>query len=47
MVVLKLPNNYDFEFLYRELKNYSISKYPLECMTIVIVKNYNDFPGIY
>lgn len=47
MVVLKLPNNYDFDFLYGELRNYSISKYPLERMTIVVVKNYEDLSEIY
>lgn len=40
MIVLKLPNNYDFEFMQSELKDYRISKFILDRMTIVIIKAY-------
>ena len=40
MIVMKLPNNYDFEFLNEELKDYRITKISLERMTIIVVKNY-------
>lgn len=40
MVVLKLPNNYDFEYLRTELSIYKITKSVLDKITIVVVKNY-------
>lgn len=40
MIVMKLPNNYDFDFLNDELKEYRVHKFILERMTIIIVKNY-------
>lgn len=40
MIVLKLPNNYDFNYLITELKNYNISKFNIDRMTIIIIKNY-------
>lgn len=40
MIVMKLPNNYDFDYLMMELRNYKVSKFLLDRMTIVIVKNY-------
>lgn len=42
MVVIKLPNNYDFDYLFTELDEYRMYKYCLDKMTIVIVKNYLD-----
>lgn len=41
MIVLKLPNNYDFVYLEEELKEYQVSKFNLDRMTIVIIKNYS------
>lgn len=40
MVVMKLPNNYDYDFMFGELSGYTVSKYSLDRMTIVVVKNY-------
>lgn len=40
MVVLKLPNNYDFLYFNKMLNKYRISKFNLEKMTIIIIKNY-------
>lgn len=40
MIVMKLPNNYDFDFMFDQLKEYGVSKYFLDRMTIVVVKNY-------
>jgi 16S rRNA G966 N2-methylase RsmD len=40
MIVMKLPNNYDYEYMLEELKEYRISKILLDRMTIVVVKNY-------
>ena len=40
MIVMKLPNNYDFNYLSLELKDYAIFKYVLDRMTIIVVKNY-------
>jgi len=40
MIIMKLPNNYDFNFMIEELKEYRLSKYVLDRMTIVVVKNY-------
>jgi len=42
MIVIKLPNNYDFEFLTSELSTYRVSNYSLDRMSIVVVKNYLD-----
>lgn len=42
MIVLKLPNNYDFDYLNSELINYRVSKVSLEKMTIIVIKNYPD-----
>lgn len=38
MIVMKLPNNYDFDYLNNELKDYNVSKFILDRMTIIIVK---------
>ena len=40
MIIMKLPNNYDFDYMMEELKEYRCSKIQLERMTIVIIKNY-------
>ena len=40
MIVMKLPNNYDFVYLNEELKEYKISKILLDRMTIIVVKKY-------
>lgn len=40
MIVMKLPNNYDFDYLYEELKNYKTSKIFLERMVVIVIKNY-------
>ena len=40
IVVLKLPNNYDFNFFEEELKNFKIVKHTLDRLTMVIVKSY-------
>jgi 16S rRNA G966 N2-methylase RsmD len=40
MIVIKLPNNYDFDFFNEELKDYQISKFVLDKMTIIVVKKY-------
>lgn len=40
MIVIKLPNNYDFDYLYQELSQFRISKFVLNKMTIIILKNY-------
>ena len=42
MIVLKLPNNYDFDFLQDELKEYRVSKFVLDRMTMIVVKNYKS-----
>ena len=42
MIVLKLPNNYDFEYMQTELKDYRISKFILDRMTIVVIKSYSN-----
>lgn len=42
MIVMKLPNNYDFGYLCDELKSYSVTKFILDRMTIIIVKNYSS-----
>jgi 16S rRNA G966 N2-methylase RsmD len=38
MIVLKLPNNYDFEYLREELSSHRTISFNLDRMTIVIVK---------
>ena len=38
MIVIKLPLNYDFDYLKIELNKYLIGKYTLERMAIVVVK---------
>lgn len=40
MIAMKLPNNYDFNFMMEELKEYQVSKYFMDRMTIVIVKRF-------
>lgn len=40
MIIIKLPKNYDFDYLINELRDYRISKFILDRMSIVIVKNY-------
>ena len=40
MIILKLPNNYDFDYLNQELKESRVYKFILDRMTIVIIKNY-------
>ena len=40
MIVMKLPNNYDFDYMVKELKEYRLSKYSLNRMTIIVIKNY-------
>nr|AEX62675.1 putative methyl transferase [Moumouvirus Monve] len=39
MIVMKLPSNYDFEFMLESLNIYNVIKYSLDKMSIVIVKN--------
>lgn len=39
MIVLKLPNNYDFDYFVDELKAHRVILYKLDRMTIVVVKN--------
>lgn len=41
MIVLKLPNNYDLNYFCDELKEYKVSSFILERMTIIVIKNYN------
>ena len=40
LIVLKLPNNYDFTYMQEELKEFRVSKFILERMTIIVAKNY-------
>lgn len=40
IIVLKLPNNYDFDYLYDELQKYRVFKIVLDKMTIIVIKNY-------
>jgi 16S rRNA G966 N2-methylase RsmD len=40
MVILKLPNNYDIDYITEVLQEYFISKFFLSKMTIIVVKNY-------
>ena len=40
MIVIKLPNNYDFAHVENEFKDFRVSKYVLSRMTIVVIKNY-------
>lgn len=40
MIIMKLPNNYDFDYLISELKDYRVSKFVLDRMTMIVVKNY-------
>lgn len=42
IIVIKLPNNYDFDFLCQELADYRVGKFVLNWMTIVVAKNYAD-----
>uniref|UniRef100_A0A6G6ACS8 Putative RNA methylase n=1 Tax=Borely moumouvirus TaxID=2712067 RepID=A0A6G6ACS8_9VIRU len=42
MIVMKLPCNYDFEFMFTLLSTRNIIKYSLDKMSIVIVKNFNN-----
>ena len=38
MIILKLPFNYDFDFLYEKLNMYSIQKFNLNRMNIILIK---------
>jgi 16S rRNA G966 N2-methylase RsmD len=40
IIVLKLPNNYDFDFFKEELKLYDIVKYTLDRLTMIVIKNF-------
>lgn len=40
MIVLKLPNNYDYKYFVEELNIYTIERYQLNKFTVLIVKNY-------
>ena len=40
ILVLKLPNNYDFDHMMNVLRDYRITKYSMEKMTIIVIKNY-------
>ena len=40
MIVLKLPNNYDYKYFVEELNTYTIERYQLAKFTILIVKNF-------
>ncbi|AGF85228.1 RNA methylase [Moumouvirus goulette] len=42
MIVIKLPSNYDFEFMFTSLNIYNMIKYSLDKMSIVIVKNFKN-----
>jgi 16S rRNA G966 N2-methylase RsmD len=42
LIVMKLPNNYDFNYLEEELRDYGLVCLHLERMTIVLVKNYES-----
>jgi len=42
MIIMKLPNNYDFDYLCGELKDYSVTKFTMDRMTIIVVKNYSS-----
>ena len=42
MIVMKLPNNYDFDYLNSELNDYRVSKFDLDRMTIIVIKNYGS-----
>ncbi|XWV26101.1 putative RNA methylase [Tupanvirus soda lake] len=41
MIVMKLPKNYDFDYLLDELNGYRVSKIVLDRMVIVVIKNYD------
>ncbi len=38
MIIMKLPNNYDFDWLCGELSEFIIKKYQIDRMTIVVIK---------
>lgn len=38
MIIIKLPNNYDFDYLQNECQEYSITKHCLDRMTIIVLK---------
>lgn len=40
MIVLKLPNNYDYKYFIDELNMYTIERYQLHKFTILVVKSY-------
>ena len=40
MIIMKLPNNYDFEYMCDTFKDYRVSKFVLDRMTIIVVKKY-------
>lgn len=41
MMILKLPNNYDFVYFRETLKKYSVYEKNMEKMTIILLKNYS------
>nr|WBF70685.1 hypothetical protein [Megavirus caiporensis] len=42
IIVMKLPSNYDFDFMFETLKIYKIDKFILDKMVIVIIKLLNN-----
>lgn len=41
MIVIKMPNNYDFKYFYDQLSKFDITKINISRMSIVIIKNLN------
>lgn len=41
MIIIKLPKNYEMEYMKQELKEYRFCQIVLERMIIVVIKNYN------
>lgn len=42
MIVVKLPNNYDFTYFKTKMNDYRITLTQLDKMTIIVLKNYNS-----
>jgi len=40
MIILKLPNNYDFDYLQSEMIEFQVFKYSLDRMSLIVIKNY-------
>jgi len=40
LIALKLPNNYDYEYMRKELADYKFAMFNIERMVVVILKNY-------